>query len=1009
MVDDVRPTSTITLSDNALKVGETSLVTITFSEQVLGFDNDDLTVEGGTLSTVTTSDGGITWTALLTPTANFTDATNVITLDNFDVTDLAGNTGTGATDSPNYTIDTTRPTSTIVVSGGSAAETRTVTITFSEKITGFEVADLSVSAGMGTLGNLASSDGGQTWTGLLTVPTDTYNSGRITLDNTKFTDLAGNHGVGTTLGSYWVDTQRPTVTITIQDTMLAVGETTYVAFTFSEHIKNLDNNAITVEGGTLTRWYPPSSLSDPSLTWYATFTPTQNLTDTSNIITFLNSGLTDYAGNRGTGTTVSNTFAIDTELPTATISVSDTVLQTGETATVTITFSERVKGFSLTDLVVQNAALDGLVSADGITWTATLTPTAGISDAKNIITLENTGFTDDAGNRVAGTTISNSYVVETGGIPNTPAIVTGDLVATINEGSSYVLTTADLNFIDPDDVASGVLFTVSNQESVQLLVDGVVKTSFTGDQLIAGKVAFVHDGTETTTASFKVSVEDGDEDNSIPTSSTFTFSVNHVNDAPKPMGSLKGVVTEGRSYKLNPAAFKITDPDDDAADIHITVSSVSAGKLLLNGSVTTSFTVADLVAGKVIFVHDGSETLRASFKFAVEDGNEDGSTPKEYTFLIYVNAFNDPPKLVTNQLMMSIAEDASTEVPQKVATLAVSDPDTPPYYHILSLAGSDAGLFEIKDGALWLKQGVSLDYQTNTTLDVTVRVDDTSVGTSYEAEQSFKITVTGDYQTIGTPGNDRLVGTSNNDQLDGKGGNDVLIGGPGADRLDGGSGVDTASYETATGAVVASLWRPSTNSGVAQGDTYFNIEKLIGSSFADWLEGNGGANLIAGGAGNDALYGADGNDILIGGTGADKLYGGSGSDTASYADAKAGIIASLTKPSINTGDAKGDAYSSIEHLAGSSHVDKLIGNTNANNIAGYAGNDALYGADGNDILIGGTGADLLYGGSGSDMASYAGAKASITASLTKPSINTGDAKGDRYSSIENLTGSSHAD
>ncbi|MGQ3277319.1 MAG: cadherin-like domain-containing protein, partial [Shinella sp.] len=601
----------------------------------------------------------------------------------------------------------------------------------------------------------------------------------------------------------------------------------------------------------------------------------------------------------------------------------------------------------------------GLVSADGITWTATLTPTAGISDAKNIITLENTGFTDDAGNRVAGTTISNSYVVETGGIPNTPAVVAGDLAATLNEGGSYVLTTADLNFTDPDDVASGVRFTVSNQEAVQLLVDGVVETSFTGAQLAAGKVAFVHDGTETTTATFKVSVEDGDEDNSIPTSSTFTFSVNPVNDAPKPMGSLKGAVTEGRSYKLNPAAFKITDPDDAAADIHFTVSSVSAGKLLVNGTVATSFTVAELVAGKVIFVHDGSETWKASFNFTVEDGNEDGSTPKEYTFSINVKSFNDPPKLVTDQLMMSIAEDASTEAPQKVATLVVLDPDTSPYYNKLSLTGSDAGLFEIKDGALWLKKGVSLDYQTNTTLDVTVRVDDLSIGTSYEAEQSFKITVTGDYQTTGTPGNDRLVGTSNNDLLDGKGGNDVLIGGAGGDRLDGGSGIDTASYETATGAVVASLWRPSTNTGVAQGDTYFGIERLTGSSFADRLEGNGGANLISGGGGADEIYGEDGNDTLVGGAGADKLHGGTGSDTASYEGAAAAIRASLTNQASNAGDAKGDTYSSIENLTGSSFADRLVGNAAANTLKGGAGNDRLYAAAGADKLYGGTGADTF--------------------------------------------------
>jgi hypothetical protein len=63
-------------------IGETSLVTITFSEAVTGFTNADLTVANGTLSAVSSSDGGITWTATFTPSASITDTTNLITLDN---------------------------------------------------------------------------------------------------------------------------------------------------------------------------------------------------------------------------------------------------------------------------------------------------------------------------------------------------------------------------------------------------------------------------------------------------------------------------------------------------------------------------------------------------------------------------------------------------------------------------------------------------------------------------------------------------------------------------------------------------------------------------------------------------------------------------------------------------------------------------------------------------------------------------------------------------------------
>lgn len=153
------------------------------------------------------------------------------------------------------------------------------------------------------------------------------------------------------------------------------------------------------------------------------------------------------------------------------------------------------------------------------------------------------------------------------------------------------------------------------------------------------------------------------------------------------------------------------------------------------------------------------------------------------------------------------------------------------------------------------------------------------------------------------------------------------------------------------------------------------IETISGTAKGEVLKGGIGMDRLLGMAGNDTLYGhdgndtlegGDGNDVLIGGAGADRLSGGNGTDMASYAGAKAGVVASLTKPSINTGDAKGDTYSSIENLTGSSHADRLTGDAKANVIDGGAGNDVLSGGAGNDQLIGGLGFDDLYGGAGSD-------------------------------------------
>jgi hypothetical protein len=54
------------------------------------------------------------------------------------------------------------------------------------------------------------------------------------------------------------------------------------------------------------------------------------------------------------------------------------------------------------------------------------------------------------------------------------------------------------------------------------------------------------------------------------------------------------------------------------------------------------------------------------------------------------------------------------------------------------------------------------------------------------------------------------------------------------------------------------------------------------------------------------------------------MNGGPGTDFASYADAPAGVVASMLDPTVNTGHAAGDAYTSIEGLIGSHYDDTLV-------------------------------------------------------------------------------------
>lgn len=265
----------------------------------------------------------------------------------------------------------------------------------------------------------------------------------------------------------------------------------------------------------------------------------------------------------------------------------------------------------------------------------------------------------------------------------------------------------------------------------------------------------------------------------------------------------------------------------------------------------------------------------------------------------------------------------------------------------------------------------------------------------------------------------QLQGQGGNDRIFGGAGYNVLIGGAGADELHASGTGNLIDYETALSGVVASMENPSINTGDAAGDTYFNLggADLAGSPFDDVLIGDAGNNNIIGDPdlgvygrwGNDYLYGGGGSDTLQGDGGSDYLDGGAGFDYASYANSTIGIVASLSDPRANSGDAAGDTYFSVEGIIGSNFDDVLIGDVGDNILFGGAGNDALFGADGNDLFSGGPGADRYDGGAGFDTVAYEDATAGITVSLANPGLNTGLAAGDTFLSIEGILGTRFAD
>ncbi|HEY4316128.1 MAG TPA: calcium-binding protein, partial [Herbaspirillum sp.] len=291
----------------------------------------------------------------------------------------------------------------------------------------------------------------------------------------------------------------------------------------------------------------------------------------------------------------------------------------------------------------------------------------------------------------------------------------------------------------------------------------------------------------------------------------------------------------------------------------------------------------------------------------------------------------------------------------------------------------------------------------------------------------------------------------------GGGGGDTFVGSTSANKFDGGAGSDTVDYSSATTAVTVNLSDSTivaSGDALAAGDTYFNMENIIGGGGNDILTGSAGGNsTFTGGAGGDRLtglgtnntasykgsaqavtidlnlagagsggdaegdiftdiqnvIGSSNNDLFYASADANKLDGGlAGTDTVSYAkqDLNASITSGVnvdlsTGVSAGTGNyAQGDTYVNIRNLIGTQYADTLKG------VSG--GGSTLTGGGGADVLIG-QGFNGANAAATANTASYSTSLLGVTVDLVHGTGSGGDANGDTLSGIQNIMGTGDND
>jgi hypothetical protein len=372
--------------------------------------------------------------------------------------------------------------------------------------------------------------------------------------------------------------------------------------------------------------------------------------------------------------------------PAYTLSVSDGIASTSQAATVFFTNLNDPPKFLNNNLTVgegqtvtlttSNLDATDIDDADGgLSFTITgLDPNVGVFLVNGT---ENTTFTRTqivnglVQYQHKGSNTAPSYTVElTDGeiaapVTGTPTVTfnaTNDdpiiqvNSLTITEGDTVTLTATDLSATDEETNDADLQYTVVGSTDgtvpggrfIDDLGNGI--NTFTQDDVIDGRVRFVHNGTETV-PDYTLQVSDGTS----TVSSQVTVNLTRINDAPEFLANQLSI-DEGQTIPITTSNLNARDVDFGYDNNNLTFTIVgldsAIGEFQLNGAPSNSFTLGDIINNRVQFVHKGS-SVAPSYTVQLTDGTI--PTPLTSEPQISFNAGNDLPVVQVNTL--TIDED----------------------------------------------------------------------------------------------------------------------------------------------------------------------------------------------------------------------------------------------------------------------------------------------------------------------------------------------------------------
>ena len=192
-------------------------------------------------------------------------------------------------------------------------------------------------------------------------------------------------------------------------------------------------------------------------------------------------------------------------------------------------------------------------------------------------------------------------------------------------------------------------------------------------------------------------------------------------------------------------------------------NGTAVGTLSVTGTATYTYSLLDNAGGRFQIVGNQLQVANGALldyeslfqhTIQVQATGSDGTTYQR-EFTVYLNNVNEPPTNISFATTPALPENSLAGL--LVGTLATTDPDVSRDIYTYALVDNDGGRFTLTGNRIYVASGAVLDYETQSTRSIMVRVTDAA---GHTLQKSLSIPLTNVNET---PTNINLIGDTVNE------------------------------------------------------------------------------------------------------------------------------------------------------------------------------------------------------------------------------------------------------